>query len=682
MLNRLAYEQSPYLQQHKNNPVEWYPWGDEAFAKAQEENKPVFLSIGYATCHWCHVMAHESFEDDSIAELMNESFINVKVDREERPDIDNTYMTVCQMITGHGGWPLTIIMTPGKEPFFAATYIPKEARYNRLGLRQLIPGIIRMWDHEPERVQKAIDQIKKGFNKSLEFESGLFPGTEALDFAAEQFVQRYDPDYGGFGSAPKFPSPHNLTFLAQQSQLSGKQGYSDMVLETLNHMRLGGIWDHVGFGFHRYSTDQQWLLPHFEKMLYDQALLMMAYTYGWQINQRPLFKQTVEEIAHYVSRCLTNASGGFYSAEDADSEGEEGKFYVWEQPELDALLNSEDADFLTTTFGVFPEGNFEDEATRQRTGANILHLEHPLVEKEEAIFSRIRHTLFQDREQRVHPQLDDKILTDWNALMIVALAQAGRVFDHDVFTKRALTAHEFIRNHLVENDTLYHVFHTSRSDIEGFADDYAFWVWANIELYQTTFEPRFLEQALFWNQQLIHRFWDTEHHGFFFTTEADTPLGNQKQIYDGAIPSSNSVALNNLFRLSRLTGNSVFEELLNETGQTFSTDLIRSGSSIAHGLQSIQMVHAPFQEIVLAVTEPGQAEWLKHTEAGFHPFAVFHVNTGDEALIKMAPYLEHQTPIDGKPTLYVCKNFACEQPIVGEEAIRNALRSLTAAADE
>ena len=334
MSNRLSKEKSLYLLQHQNNPVDWYPWGDEAFEKAKAENKPIFLSIGYATCHWCHVMEHESFKDQNIANMMNKAFISIKVDREERPDIDATYMTVCQLINGQGGWPLSIIMNAAKEPFFAATYIPKQARFNRIGMRQLIPGIDGMWNNEPERIQKAIAQIKKGFKQSQEFTKGKFPGTEAIDFAAEQLIKSYDSMNGGFGEAPKFPSPHNLMFLLRQYNFTKKQRFLDAVEHTLTKMRLGGIWDHVGFGFHRYSTDSEWLLPHFEKMLYDQALLMMTYTEAWQLTKNPLFKQTVDEIAEYVSRDLMHPEGGFYSAEDADSEGEEGKFYVWKIDEL------------------------------------------------------------------------------------------------------------------------------------------------------------------------------------------------------------------------------------------------------------------------------------------------------------------------------------------------------------
>lgn len=377
MSNRLRKEKSPYLLQHKNNPVDWYPWGDEAFARARAENKPIFLSIGYATCHWCHVMERESFEDPEIAAMMNETFINIKVDREERPDLDATYMTVCQLINGHGGWPLTIIMNPEKEPFFASTYIPKEARFNRIGLRQLIPGIQGMWQKEPKRIQKAIEQIQNGFKHSQVYTVGPFPGTEAIDLAASKLAAAADLEWGGFGAAPKFPTPHNLMFLLRQYHYTTNREFLDIVTTTLTRMRLGGIWDHVGYGFHRYSTDREWLLPHFEKMLYDQALLMMAYTEAWQLTHIDLFRQTVFEIAEYVQHNLMSPEGAFYSAEDADSDGEEGKFYVFEADELRRLLPDE-FDFLVHHFGVQEEGNYKEESTQRKTGQNILHLKEVL----------------------------------------------------------------------------------------------------------------------------------------------------------------------------------------------------------------------------------------------------------------------------------------------------------------
>ncbi len=666
MPNKLTKEKSPYLLQHQDNPVDWYPWGDEAFSKAREENKPVFLSIGYATCHWCHVMAHESFEDEQIAALLNDAFINVKVDREERLDIDSMYMTVCQMLNGHGGWPLTILLTPDKEPFFAATYIPKEARYGRIGLRQLIPGIKGMWTHEPEKIRKAVESIKEGFGKSQQFESGDFPGTEAVDYAAEQLAMRFDDEFGGFGSAPKFPSPHNLMFLLRHWKQNGEQRFLNAVTETLTAMRLGGIWDHVGFGFHRYSTDREWLLPHFEKMLYDQALLMMAYTEAWQITKNLLFKSTVFEIAEYASRELMSQEGVFYSAEDADSEGEEGKFYVWDISEIDSILDKEEASFFKIHFNLKAEGNFEDEATKQLTGQNIPHLNKELSEGESERWAQIRAKIFEAREQRIRPQLDDKSLTDWNALMIAALAKAGAAFQETKFTQQAERAFAFIEQNLVHEEQLFHRYKDGEVAIESFSDDYAFLSWAGIELYEATFKSRYLELALQWNQRLLDVFWDDENGGFFFSVnDADQPLGRQKQIYDGAVPSSNSVAFLNLIRLGRFTGNTELEEKANQLGECFSSDLIRSGSSSTMSMMALQFLFNDPKEVIIAEGKNGSSEFVKHFQTTFDPFRIllFNPTEKDEILSKIAPYLENQPARNDKTTLYICRNYSCEKPV-------------------
>lgn len=666
MPNALAKEKSPYLLQHKDNPVDWYPWGDEAFDKARKENKPVFLSIGYATCHWCHVMAHESFEDESIASLLNDAFINVKVDREERPDIDSMYMTVCQMLNGHGGWPLTIVLTPDKEPFFAATYIPKEARFGRIGLRQLIPGIKGMWTHEPDKIKRAVKSIKEGFGKSQQFESGEFPGSEAINYAAEQFTMRFDDAFGGFGNAPKFPSPHNLMFLLRHWKQTGEQRFLDAVTETLKAMRLGGIWDHVGFGFHRYSTDREWLLPHFEKMLYDQALLIMAYTEAWQITKNPLFKQTVFEIADYVSGNLTSNEGAFYSAEDADSEGEEGKFYVWGIDEVMSVLEESEASFLKTKFNLTEEGNFEDEATKQLTGQNIPHLKKELTEEESEFWSRIRLKLFKYREQRIRPLLDDKTLTDWNALMIAALAKAGAVFDEASFVEKAESAFRFIEENLVINGQLMHRYKEGEASIEAFADDYAFTVWAGIELYEATFKPQYLKRAVDWNKKLLEMFWDNKKGGFFFSTnDSDQPLGRQKQIYDGAVPSSNSVALMNLIRLGRFTGDSELEAKANEIGKCFSSDLIRSGSSSTMSMMALQFLFNDPKEIVIAKGDNPYSEIIRHFHSVFDPNKVllFRPLEMNSEIFEISPFLKEQIAINQKTTIYVCRNYSCEKPV-------------------
>jgi hypothetical protein len=663
-LNRLQFEKSPYLLQHKNNPVDWYPWCDEAFEKAASENKPIFLSIGYATCHWCHVMEHESFEDEEIANLLNDTFINIKVDREERPDIDSTYMTVCQMVTGHGGWPLTIIMTPDKKPFFAGTYIPKEARFQRIGLKQLIPGIAGMWKYEPEKIKKATESIQDGFDKSLHFEKGTFPGLEAVEYAAEQLSQRYDDDHGGFGSAPKFPSPHNLSFLLRQWYATGEDRFKHSVEHTLTEMRLGGIWDHIGYGFHRYSTDEKWLLPHFEKMLYDQALLMIAYTEGWQVTGNPLFKETVYEIFDYISDNLVHPDGGFFSAEDADSDGEEGKFYIWEVDEIQKVLSKDETEFFLNTFNLSIEGNYEDEATKQLTGKNIPHLEKSLSKADSENFNSIRKKLLSARTNRSRPLLDDKILTDWNALMITALAKASSVFDEERFLTKAEDAFSFIKENLFQEENLSHRFKDGESKISAFADDYSFLIWATLELYETTYNPEYLNQAIKFSRVFIEKFWDKENGGFFFTShDSEELLGRQKQIYDGATPSSNSVAMVSLIKLSRLTGEPEFENYANSIGEFFSADLIRSGSSITQGLQAIQFLNNNPIELVIVDNTPPNKEDLSGIRSVFSPFKVsLYKDSELNDIGKFSGYIEKMERINDSITFYYCSNFVCEKP--------------------
>lgn len=675
-MNRLQHEKSPYLLQHKNNPVDWFPWGEEAFEKAKSENKPVFLSIGYATCHWCHVMEHESFEDKDIASQLNDNFINIKVDREERPDIDSTYMTVCQMITGQGGWPLTIIMTPDKRPFFAGTYIPKEAKFQRIGLKQLIPGISGMWKNEPEKIQKATESIQDGFNKSLEFESGLFPGLEAVDYAAEQLTMRYDEKFGGFGSSPKFPSPHNLNFLLRQWYATGEDRFKDAVENTLIKMRLGGIWDHIGFGFHRYSTDREWLVPHFEKMLYDQALLMDSYTEGWQVTGNPLFKQTVYEIADYVERKLTDKDGGFFSAEDADTDNEEGKFYIWSEDEINQILDQENATFLKSAFNFSAEGNYEDEATKQKTGKNIPHLTKILSGKENSLFKEIRDDVLSQRETRNHPLLDDKILADWNALMISALAKAGKVFGEKRFISAAEKAFEFIQHNMIKDHVLYHRFKEGETSIHAFADDYAFLIQASIELYESTFDTKYLEHGIAQADKFISEFWDYDNGGFFLTHhKSEELLGRQKQIYDGAIPSSNSIAMLSFIKLSRITGNPDYENYANSIGEYFSSDLIRSGSSITHGLQAVQYLNNTPRELVIATPNSNNTwEDLFGIAEIFSPFKVVLLKQEkNESLTKIVPFTAEMDSVNENITFYLCSNFVCNKPFNDIEELRNHL---------
>jgi uncharacterized protein YyaL (SSP411 family) len=456
--NRLINEKSPYLLQHAHNPVDWHAWGEEAFEKAKSQDKPIFLSIGYSTCHWCHVMEKESFEDERVAKLLNENFICIKVDREERPDIDNLYMTVCQMLTGSGGWPLSIIMTPDKKPFFAATYIPKESRFGMAGLLDLIPKIAKVWSKQRGEILNSAEQVEATLKWFPQVSKGEELDVSILDSAYGDLLNSFDENYGGFGSAPKFPSPHNLIFLLRYWKRTGHQKSLNMVEETLKKMRYGGIWDHVGFGFHRYSTDRYWLVPHFEKMLYDQAMLALVYTETFYATGKSEYKDTAEKILQYVLRDMTSKEGGFFSAEDADSEGEEGKFYLWTQKELEEVIG-EEAELIKNVFNVSQTGNFLDEIKGKKTKKNIIHQKKsypdlakdmglPLEEFMERI-DNVREKLFEYREKKVHPHKDDKILTDWNGLMIAALARAGFVFDNADYIEAAKKAADFILSDIV-----------------------------------------------------------------------------------------------------------------------------------------------------------------------------------------------------------------------------------------
>lgn len=687
--NKLSTEKSPYLLQHADNPVNWYPWGEEAFEQAKLQDKPVFLSVGYATCHWCHVMAHESFEDDTVAAMMNEAFINIKVDREERPDIDNTYMTVCQMLTGSGGWPLTIIMTPEKKPFYAATYLPKSGRYGRPGMQELIPWIKGIWEDERQKIYDSAQEITSAFQKSTTLKPGKHLSENIFQRAFEQFRQTYDSENGGFGSAPKFPSAHNLMFLLRYWKLSGEEGALDMVTTTLAKMRRGGLFDQVGLGFHRYSTDSEWLLPHFEKMLYDQAMLAMAYTEAWQCTHKPLFKKTAEEILDYVFRDLQDAKGAFYSAEDADSEGEEGKFYVWSIEEVRKLLPANQAELAIEIFNMSEEGNYRDESSRQPVGKNILHFTKPLEvlakergmkpQKLQDLLTEIRSTLFKARENRPRPLLDDKILTDWNGLMIGALAKAGKAFQKDSLLREAERALSFINEELRQHDGLLHRFRDGEAAIPAHTDDYAYLIFGLTELYEATLKTEYLKQAVELNEIFLNNFWDDENGGFWFTSsDSEKLLGRKKEMYDGALPSGNSIAALNLVRLSRMTGRTTWEEHTDAIFKVSAKQVEKAPTGFSQLLQAFQFATKISHEIVFAGKREDESlnQMLEQLNRDFNPNTVVLLNRpGDSTIKELAPFIKEQKMIDGKTTVYVCRNRQCEMPVQTAEAIKQLMDS-------
>ena len=694
MPNRLADEQSPYLLQHKDNPVDWYPWGDEAFEKARAEDKPIFLSIGYSTCHWCHVMEEESFEDEQVAEMMNETFVSIKVDREERPDVDTIYMNVCQMMRGQGGWPLTVLLTPDRKPFYAATYLPKEGRFQQMGMVDLIPRIRKMWENERDRLLEDADEVTDLLRRSVDEGGGAeAPDAQVLTEAYRQLSRQFDETHGGFGSAPKFPSPHTLLFLLRHWRRTGETRALEVVTETLDQMRLGGIYDQVGFGFHRYSTDAHWLLPHFEKMLYDQAMHVLAYTEAYQATGASRYERTAREVLTYVRRDLQAPEGGFYSAEDADSpdesgEMEEGAFYVWSTEDVRRLLGEEEAELVLDLYNMTDEGNYQEESTGRRTGKNVLHLDRSLdeearkrdvaVEELRSTLEGARETLLDAREERPRPGLDDKVLTDWNGLMIAALATAARTFEDDAYEAAAVDAADFLLDTMMEEGRLLHRYRDGEAAIPAHLDDYAFLVWGLIELYQTTFEPRWLEAALDLMDQCLERFWDDEEGGFFLTAaDGEELIVRPKELSDGALPSGNSVQLANLLRLARLTGRTELEERAAALSRWSGRQVRSRPPSFTALLAGLQFALGPTQEVVIA--GPPEAEdtsaLVDAVRSVYTPFAVvLQRPPGAARVTELAPFTEAQTPVDGGAAAYVCQEFRCEAPTTDPDELREQLR--------
>lgn len=655
--NRLIHEKSPYLLQHAHNPVDWYPWGKKAFERAKKEDKPIFLSIGYSTCHWCHVMEKESFEDVDIAALLNQWFVCIKVDREERPDIDHVYMTVCQVMTGTGGWPLTIVMTPDKRPFFAATYLPKESRFGLTGLRALLPEIHNIWVHRRKEVLTSADTITAALQQKP---SRAYIDASVFTAAYHQLVEQFDEEYGGFGTAPKFPMPNNIFFLLRYWKRSKEKKALEMVEKTLHAMRSGGMWDHIGFGFHRYSTDRVWFIPHFEKMLYDQALLALAYTEAYQATKNDFYKETAEHICTYVLRDMTAPDGGFYSAEDADTEGVEGKFYVWDNQEIENSVGKQV--FTVGDAGVLVPLHMKKAAHATDMGI--------LVNGSKEMVEKARKTLFELREKRAHPAKDDKILTDWNGLMVAALAKAGAVFLNKDFITAAKKATDFIIDTMVDT----YVYHRYRggAGIYGFVDDYAFFVWGLLELYEATFEPVYIKRAAALTDYLLDHFWDSAG-GFYQTADTVDPvLTRQNVVYDGAVPSGNSVAMLNLLRLARITGNTVYQEKAHHLSQAVAHHVVKAPHVYTFFLTALDFAIGPSFEVVI-VGSPGADDvntMVTSLHREFIPNKVVLFCPDEPCEIRdVSPFTASLTAINGKATAYVCRNYTCDLPTTDAAAM-------------
>lgn len=679
MLNRLQHEKSPYLLQHAANPVDWHPWGEEAFLRAKKEDKPVFLSIGYSTCHWCHVMAHESFEDEETASLLNEAFVCVKVDREERPDIDGIYMRVCQIMTGSGGWPLTVIMTPERRPFFAATYIPKESRWGRMGLVELIPRIVGLWRTARGRIEETAQQTISVLRRPVSGPGGN-PGAEILSGAFAELQGQYDDKFSGFGTAPKFPMPHQLLFLLRYGERTGETEAIRMAEATLRAMRRGGIFDQLGYGFHRYSTDRQWLLPHFEKMLYDQALCVLAATEAFRAGGGEEHGRTAREVLEYVLRDLRAPDGGFYAAEDADSEGEEGRYYLWEMGEIRRILGPEDARFATEVFGLREDGNFIDPATVKRTGFNILSLvsgNEGAIESGEKIYEteemrrreEVRRRLLAARDGRIRPARDDKILADWNGLMIAALARASWMLEEPSYYTAARAAADFVLSRMKTPEGRFlHRWCGGEAAVTGNLDDYAFLIWGLCELYEAGLDAGDLRRALELQRILTDRFRDPEG-GFFFTPDdgEELPL-RLKESHDGAVPSGNAVTLMNLIRMGRMTGDSRLEQEAAALIRPFSESIRGLPSAHAQWLIALEMLAVPPCEVVIA-GRPEAAdtgELIAVVRRCRRPQPVLLLRPEGERIseiVEIAPFTLEMRAIDGRAAAYVCRNHSCRRPV-------------------
>lgn len=674
--NHLKDEKSPYLLQHLHNPVDWYPWGEEAFRKARDEDKPIFLSIGYSTCHWCHVMARESFQDGEIGEILNRYFVAVKVDREERPDIDSVYMTVCQMMTGSGGWPLTIILTPERKPFFAGTYFPRESVGRGVGLKDLLLNVQDLWKDKRAELLDSARDIKSALEKLSQTQQGPLLDSEVLDQAYQALKDNFDHDKGGFGGFQKFPTPHHLLFLLRYWKATGQEEAREMVEITLQNMTQGGVWDHVGFGFHRYAVDPHWLVPHFEKMLYDQALMALALTECYQATRKPLYRETAEKIMEYVLRDMRSPEGGFYSAEDADSEGVEGKFYLWSHQELSQILDPEEVELVEKVYHTTREGNYREESTGLHSGQNILHLEGPLENTASRLgleypllkdkLDGIRLKLFTVREGRVHPHKDDKILADWNGLMLAALARASQVYGNQKYRDAARDCLDFVKNNLYQGGRLWHRYREGEVKVDGNLDDYSFLIWGLLELYQSTLESSYLELALELKETLLDLFQDPKGGGFYFTAQdAEEVLVRKKEAYDAAIPSGNSVAYLNLLRLATLLEGQELKRTALQLEMAFASSIKGTPSGFSMFLAGLQYRLGPSFNVVISGWEDDAdtRKIIGGLRARYLPHVTLLLNSGEDIWLKSkVESLPSKISLEGRATAYVCGSGTCYPP--------------------
>jgi uncharacterized protein YyaL (SSP411 family) len=706
-MNRLGMERSPYLLQHADNPVDWFPWGEEAFNKARAEDKPVFLSVGYSTCHWCHVMEHESFEDAAVARVLNEHFVSIKVDREERPDVDRVYMTFVQATTGSGGWPMSVWLTPDLKPFYGGTYFPPASRWGRPGFVDILQEIARVWRAERVKVVESAESVAMQLRASERPSATLaVPGREALHRTLLQFRHSFDSRYGGFGDAPKFPRPTELLFLLREHARTGDADARHMVLQALRAMALGGVRDHVGGGFHRYSVDAAWRVPHFEKMLYDQAQLVLAYVEGAQVSGDPFYIDVAEDTLRYVLRDMTDPAGGFYSAEDADSvppehagtdepHKAEGAFYLWKVDELDALLGA-DAEVVKRRFGVKPDGNAPMDPQQEFIGKNLLYVARSIEDLAAdtgrpaaeviAILNRARLEMFRARLQRPRPHLDDKILTAWNGLMIAAFARVARVVGAlrpdgraaaEPYLSAAQRAASFLQDRMWNSSTamLLRRYRADDAAIEAYAEDYAYLIFGLLELFQADSDSRWLTWAVALQRRQDELFWDETDGGWFSTTGRDpSVLLRMKEDYDGAEPTASSVSVMNLLLLSHLIDDPQWPERIDRTLRLFGTRLEQAGRAVPMMAAALSTYVAGPQQIVIAGTN-GREALERAIAMRYLPFAITLAPSPaqQETLASTVPLIAAMQPVGDAAAVYVCRDFACRQPVTTAEELETEL---------
>jgi uncharacterized protein YyaL (SSP411 family) len=707
--NRLASEQSPYLLQHKDNPVDWRPWGADAFDVARREDKPIFLSIGYSTCHWCHVMEHESFENPEIADVLNRYFVSIKVDREERPDVDRVYMTFVQVTTGSGGWPMSVWLTPTLQPFYGGTYFPPASKWGKPGFVDVLEEIARVWREERDKVEQSAAAITERLRSLRSQDSrGPVPPPAVLDRASEEFAAAFDRRRGGFGNAPKFPRPSELLFLLREHARTGAAEPRDMVLVTLRAMALGGMRDHIGGGFHRYSVDAEWRVPHFEKMLYDQAQLVLAYVEAAQLTGDAFFADVAIDTLEYVRADLTDEGGGFFSAEDADSvppeqagapgpHKMEGAFYIWREDEIREVLGP-DADVFIARYGVRPDGNPPFDPQSEFVHKNLLYTARPIEEiaavsglSAEAVESSLRRSraaLRVRRASRPRPHLDDKVLTAWNGLMIAAFARAARVLEGSArFLEDARRAADFIHSRLWEpaSGVLMRRYRKGEAGVEGYAEDYAYLIFGLLELFQAGGDPQWLEWAQALQQRQNELFWDPVEGGWFSTTGKDeSVLLRLKEDYDGAEPAASSIAVLNLLTFAHLTLD--WNGALEPRGQveltlgTFAARAAQSGRTVPMMLAALSTYHSGMPQVVI-VGDLGSDQTqalLDVVRRRYMPTAIIvgaHTPNRDR-LDRLLPWMAAMKERDGRPTAYVCRDFSCQAPTSDPEELDRQLRSV------